>query len=93
MNQIEFPGTIDDPPYILLWRMDDAAMPALFGCVGMWFDHLWTMVAAGVVVMFLYRRFREGRPEFYAFHALYWLGFIPCRSYLMPNPFCRSFYP
>ena len=93
MTPIEFPQSIDEPPYVLLWRVDDIAMPAIGVAVGIAVDHLWPGLAVGILLMIFYRRFREGRPEMYVLHALYWFGFIPTRSYLMPNPFCRSFYP
>ncbi|MDH3662406.1 MAG: type IV conjugative transfer system protein TraL [Alphaproteobacteria bacterium] len=93
MSLIELPRTVDDPPYFLMWRMDDFAPPTLMLGVGFLLDRPMMLAAAGLVLGFFYRRYREGRPEMFALHAMYWLGIWPTRGRTMRNPFQRTYLP
>jgi conjugal transfer pilus assembly protein TraL len=41
----------------------------------------------------LYRRFRDGRPDGFILHAIYWVGLLPTKAKTIPNPFIRSYLP
>ena len=93
MATIPFPETVDEPPYVLLWRIDDVAMPVLFVCIGMLSGHALPFSVVGVVAMFIYRKHRSGHPEFYVLHLLYWFGVYPARGAAFVNPYIREFRP
>lgn len=88
-----FPETADEPPFILLWRCDDVAMPLLCVAIGMLLGRVMVFLPIGFLAMFYYRRFREGRPEFYVLHALYWCGLYPARGPGFFNPYIRVILP
>lgn len=84
------PRTIDELPYIMLWRFDDALLPVLGLIAGILLERLLLCVGIGVVLSFFYRRYREGRPEHHLLHALYWTGLWVNRGHAMWNPFERE---
>ena len=86
---IRIPRTIDEPPYFLIWRFDDVALPVFGVIAGILSDQMLLCIALGVGSSFLYRRYREGRPELFLVHALYWHGFWPNRGHVMVHPFIR----
>jgi len=90
---LRFPTTADEPPYLLLWRIDDVAVPLLGLAGGMLVGHVLPFASAGLLSMFLYRKYRSGRPEFYVLHAMYWAGMYPARGAGFVNPFVRTFLP
>ena len=47
----------------------------------------------GLVTTKLYRRFRDGRPDGFILHAIYWVGLLPTKAKTIPNPFIRSYLP
>jgi len=87
------PRTVDDPPYFLLWRMDDFAPPALMLAIGFLLDAPFLMAFFGLVLGFFYQRYREGKPEMLVLHAMYWYGAWPSRGRTMRNPFQRVYLP
>jgi conjugal transfer pilus assembly protein TraL len=93
MEHVPFPETADEPPYLLLWRVDDVAMPLLCVCIGMLLGRVIVLAPIGLVAMFFYRRFRDGRPEFIVLHALYWSGVFPSRGLGFINPYIRTLLP
>ncbi|MFZ6765063.1 type IV conjugative transfer system protein TraL [Pseudoroseomonas sp. WGS1072] len=93
MQSIPLPRTVDEPPYFLLWRIDDLFAPCLLMVVGLMFERMMGGLALGLVLSLVYRRFRDGRPENYVLHAIYWSGLWPGRGYSFPNPFARIWWP
>ena len=93
MRVIDIPQTVDEPPYVLLWRMDDL-VPVIIG-MGMGFalGELILCTTASLCTTHFYRRWREGQPDGYVFHFLYWVGLFPVRSASAGNPFEREFSP
>ena len=87
------PRTVDDPPYFLLWRMDDFAPPTLMLAIGFLLDAPFLMAFFGLVLGFFYQRYREGKPEMFVLHAMYWYGAWPSRGHTMRNPFQRVYLP
>ena len=93
MEPLELPKYVDDPPLILLWRIDDLA-PLVFSLVlGILTDRLWLFLLIGLLGVRLYGKFRDSRPDGYALHLLYWLGVYPMSHRSTPNPFARWFHP
>ena len=36
---------------------------------------------------------RDGRPDGFILHAIYWGGLLPTKAKTIPNPFIRSYLP
>ena len=89
---LEFPRYVDDPPTLLLWRIDDLIPVVVFGSVAILIDQP-LLFLVGLVLVRLYGRFREGRADGYALHWLYWAGLWRLRARTTPNPFIRTWLP
>lgn len=92
-QQLEMPKYIDDPPHLLLWRVDDLAPIVLMLIVGILADRLLMFLIIGLLLVRLYSKFRESRPDGYALHFLYWSGLLPITGRTTPNPFARRWLP
>ncbi len=79
-HPVEIPRHIDDPPTLLLWRIDDLVPVVL-------------MLVLGIVLVRLYGCFRDSRPDGYALHRAYWAGLLSLRGRTTPNPFIRRWLP
>ena len=89
----DLPQTIDEPPYFLMWRSDELALPVGGLGIGIMLDYPLALFLIGLVMIFFYRRLCEGHAAYYAFHWLYWLGLFPMRSRLLGNPYVRRYFP
>lgn len=93
MKPVKIPRRIDDPIHVLLWSVDEVApiFIALFFGVLMGKAHYFLPI--GFIAAHVYRRFREGNPDGFMYHAIYWAGLTPqlCRSFR--NPFVRRYFP
>ena len=84
MSAVEIPAAIDDPPLILLWPADEM-MPVLIGLVfGVVSGNAFLFTAGGLLLTRVYRRFRNGHPDGYFLHLLYWYGVMPARAFSVP---------
>jgi conjugal transfer pilus assembly protein TraL len=93
MRDLPYPKYLDDPPTLLLWRLDDL-MPAVIALViGILIGHPLVLTLAGFGAGYGYRRYRESRPDGFALHWLYWQGLMPLKARSTPNPFARRFAP
>lgn len=91
---VKIPRYIDDPPHLLLWSADEVAPIGLGLVLGIFADQLAVFSAIGFAASYIYRRFRDGRPDGFLFHWLYWYGFWPGRGgTVMRNPFERRYLP
>ncbi len=92
-NGKPMPRTIDEPDQVLLWSVDELIPVATIFGIGITSHEL----TASVVLIFLflksYRRFREGRPNGYFQHIMYWYGFAGNETMTIRNPFIRRFLP
>ena len=93
MKDLEFPRYIDDPPTLLIWRLDDL-MPLVLALVaGILADQLLLFLLVGGGLSHGYRKFRDRAPDGYAIHLLYWWGLIPWVARTIANPFERRYLP
>jgi len=90
---VKIPRGIDDPPRLLVVRVDEA-LPILVGVlVGFMVGQLTLCAVVGVLVYRYQKRFNENAPDGTPLHVLYWLGYIKCKGWSFPNPFIRRFLP
>ena len=90
---VEIPRHVDDPPTLLLWRIDDLVPVVLMLAFGILSDQLLVFLVGGIMLVRLYGRFRDSRPDGYALHWAYWIGLLHLRARTAPNPFIRAFLP
>ena len=93
MEATEIPQMIDEPPNVLMWTADELAPVTLGLLLGIFLEQLAVMTLLGLALAHFYRRFRDGRPDGYSLHLLYWIGVAPIRGRSAPNPFIRRFLP
>lgn len=93
MKPIQIPDRIDDPPHLLLWSLDEMAPPLVLLIIGVIMGTPMKLFFAGFILTYIYRRFRESKPDGYMLHLLYWYGVPFTRSRLMLNTFIRRLYP
>ena len=87
------PKSIDDPAQVLLWSMDEFVMVAVLFGVGLTFRQLTASVIFIFIFLKVYRRFRDGRPNGFLQHIMYWYGFAGSETTSIRNPFIRRFLP
>ena len=93
MEPVSIPSYIDDPSHFLLWSADEIA-PLMLGLViGILTGQALLLCLLGLAVTRLYRRFRDGHPDGYLLHTLYWAGLLPTKAQTIPNPFIRAYLP
>lgn len=93
MKVIQLPLYIDEPPHFLLWSADEMA-PILIGLVfGILTQQALIFTLIGVLITKVYRRFRNGKPDGYLLHIIYWCGLLPTHSKTIPNPYLRFYLP
>ena len=61
--------------------------------LGILADQLLVFLLLGIVLVRLYGRFRDSRPDGYALHWAYWAGLLGLRGQTTPNPFIRRWLP
>jgi conjugal transfer pilus assembly protein TraL len=94
MKLVKIPERVDDSPHMLLWSMDELVPPIIFFLAGMiLLDAGMRCMLVGFLVSYVYRRFRESKPDGYLLHMLYWHGIPMFRSGAMLNPFIKRFFP
>jgi len=87
------PQGVDDPPQILLWGAHELMPLAIALVVGIVLGRAALLTVAGLILVYVYRRLSENRPDGYFVHATYWAGLYPTRAWTFPNPFERLYLP
>jgi conjugal transfer pilus assembly protein TraL len=89
----KIPAHIDEPPYLLFWRIDEVLPIGVGPVAGILLAQLTICLGTGLVPARIYRRYCDNRPDGYLLHAIYWymgaIGFKRNRS--MPNSYERDF--
>ena len=93
MTAIPLPRSCDDLPYVFIWRVDDFLPPIAGLCAGILAGWPLAGTAVGFAVTFHYQRYRDGKPEAWPLHWLYWHGLFPLRTRSFRNPFQRLYEP
>jgi conjugal transfer pilus assembly protein TraL len=89
-NQI--PTRIDDPMQALFWTVDEFIPFSIIAGIGFATGNLTICILLAMIAVKLYRKYREGRPQNFILHWLYWYGIIPFKSQTFRNPFIRKYF-
>ena len=92
-HPVQIPRHVDDPPTLLLWRIDDLVPMVLMVSLGILADQLLLFLVLGLLGVRLYGRFRQSRPDGYALHWAYWAGLLRLKGRTTPNPYIRLWRP
>lgn len=92
-NLVYIPQGLDAPPQLLLWQLDELS-PVLAGMIiGIAIEQLLICLFIGLLLVRFYRKLRDGRPDGYAIHLIYWTGILPAnekKQYIIKDPFHRN---
>lgn len=91
--EIEIPRHIDDPHQFLLWSADEVVPFFSVLMIGIFLGQVFIFAVLAYFVLKLFRRFRDGRPDGYLLHVLYWVGIVPSKARTLFNPYIRRFLP
>ena len=91
MRPVYMPRHLDEPMTVLMWPADE--MIPIIAClsVGILIQQKLICLIIGIVAMRFFRKMKEGNPDGYLLHALYWHGFVGGGARTMPNPFIREY--
>lgn len=90
---IRIPRYIDSPPHVMLWEADELAPIILGLAIGMLFGIAFICTVVGLGVTHIYKKFKDGHPDGFMLHTLYWYGFMPGRGKSIRNPYSRLYLP
>jgi len=93
MEPVKIPRLIDEPPSVLLWTTDEMAPIMLGLIIGIFVGNVLLLSLGGLAITSVYRRFRDGHPDGFALHWLYWIGLMPSRARTIPNPYAVLYRP
>ena len=93
MSALPLPRAIDDPPYVLLFRLDDLAPAGAVIVAGYLVGALLPSLVVAVGAAWLYQRVRAGRPEGFVQHWLWFWGLYPNRGHSFANAYRREYRP
>jgi len=89
MKVIKVPQGVDAPPQFLLWQADEL-IPPLAGLIfGVAIGQVLICTALGLLLVNTYRKLRDGQPDGFVFHYLYWHGIGQSKGYSLVNPYVR----
>ncbi|WP_395795363.1 type IV conjugative transfer system protein TraL [Aquimonas sp.] len=89
----ELPLHLDDPQTLLFWSADELIPLALFLIAAIITEELIICMAAGVLAVYWYRRFKQTQPEGFLLHFAYWYGFVPSKARSVISPYIRQVLP
>ena len=91
MHPLYMPRYLDEPMTVLMWPADEVIPVIACLSVGILIQQKLICVVIGIVAMRFFRKMKEGNPDGYLLHALYWAGLIKGNARTLPNPFIREF--
>ena len=89
---VKLPRHCDEPKQILMWSMDEAAPLFILFVFGFIVEQTIIFSVIGLYLVKLFGEWKDGRPDGYPVHLLYWYGVGVTRGFSMDNPFRRKFY-
>jgi conjugal transfer pilus assembly protein TraL len=90
---VKIPRGLDAPPQLLLWQLDELS-PVLVGMiVGIATERLIVCLFIGLLMVRFYKKLRDGRPDGFPIHFVYWIGLLPVsdkKTYSVKDSFHRN---
>jgi conjugal transfer pilus assembly protein TraL len=92
-DYVKVPRGIDDPPRLLLWRVDEMLPLMVALCVGFMIGQLLFCLILGIIAVRYYKKFNNNTADGLPLHFCYWIGYVKGKGYSFKNPFIRRFFP
>jgi conjugal transfer pilus assembly protein TraL len=94
MKPLYMPRNLDDQFMVFFWSADELLPGFAVFIVGVLIDQKLICLAIALIVTKVFRKMKEGNPDGFLLHWLYWVGIIgDKKSRTLPNPFCREYIP
>lgn len=93
MRQI--PNYLDDPQQLLFWEFDEFVLLSIMFAIGIMADHLGMLLAAGLFLVKIYKKFKDRQSNGFLIHALYWNAGINAKDKFptsLPLSFIKYFH-
>ncbi|SMC28097.1 conjugal transfer pilus assembly protein TraL [Desulfacinum hydrothermale DSM 13146] len=76
MKPVEMPKYIDAPFQVLFWEIDEVAI--FFSCMalGIIFEMLFPLMLCGLVVLYIFSRYKHNQMDGILLHLFYWHGLM-----------------
>lgn len=92
MKPLFMPRNLDDQFMVFFWSADELLPGFAVFIAGVLMNQKLICLAIAVVVTKLFRKLKEGNPDGFLLHALYWIGLVGSRrATTLPNPFIREY--
>ncbi|MCY3731834.1 MAG: type IV conjugative transfer system protein TraL [Rhodospirillaceae bacterium] len=91
MQPLFMPRHLDDQMTILVWPADEMLPVFAWLIVGVLINQKLICLGIGILAMRFFRKMKEGHPDGYLLHALYWTGLVTGKVRTLPNPYIREF--
>lgn len=86
------PRNADDGMMILLWSADELLPGILVFLVGILIQQKLLCFVLAILAVRWFRKMKEGRPDGFLFHSLYWIGLVGAgKARSFQNPFVREY--
>lgn len=86
------PRTIDEMPFVFIWRADEFLFPIGAVLLGILVNYPFTAMFIGFGLAYVYRKMREGKPALFVLHQFYWWGFYPLHGHSMLDSWEREYW-
>ena len=93
MRKIFLPRYCDEQMMLLYWSADELLPGITLFLLGILINQKLLGLIGAVIVIRLYRKMKEGKPDGFLLHFLYWWGIINPKTKLFPNPYIREYLP
>ncbi len=71
-----FPRSLDKPMLVLMWELDEFVLFVIPSIISLFFKELVVGIVAGFILMKLYAKYKEGKPNNYLFHLFWKVGLM-----------------
>ncbi|MGI9295061.1 MAG: type IV conjugative transfer system protein TraL [Pseudomonadales bacterium] len=92
MQQLYMPRNLDDQFMVFFWSADELLPGFAVFVVGVLINQKLICLLIALLVTKFFRKMKEGHPDGFLLHALYWIGLIGDKqARTLPNPFKREY--
>lgn len=91
MTPERIPVHANDSMMFLLWSIEETAIMFMGLGIGILMKKTIICVLIAYVVLKLFRKIKDSKPDSYGIYIAYWLGIIPSKCRTLVNPYIRRF--
>jgi conjugal transfer pilus assembly protein TraL len=92
VTPIRMPRYCDDGMMFMMWSADELLPGFAIFLLGVMINQKIICLVVAIVATKMFRRMKEGNPDGFLLHSLYWIGLVDSkRVKSMPSPFVREY--